>query len=159
MRLTCLDEQFRRHFCLTKETVWWLCDEVADELKGSRPTALSVERQVLCALRFFATGSFRDVGGKRGDRSGDAARGQQLCATCGSSNRQRRDPQQVGSLPEDAGGEGGREEKIPSAWTSIPASSDALTVASSSSSHPRGEQKASFWCCKGYYDPQRRVRK
>ncbi|KAL1445556.1 hypothetical protein MTO96_006653 [Rhipicephalus appendiculatus] len=31
------DEQFRHHFHLTKETVWWLCDEVADELRRSRP--------------------------------------------------------------------------------------------------------------------------
>ncbi|KAL1417682.1 hypothetical protein MTO96_026648 [Rhipicephalus appendiculatus] len=28
------DEQFRRHFRLTKETVWWLCDK----LRGSWPT-------------------------------------------------------------------------------------------------------------------------
>ncbi|KAL1436281.1 hypothetical protein MTO96_049796 [Rhipicephalus appendiculatus] len=84
------DDQLRRHFRLTEQTVWWLCDEATDELKGSRPTALSVERPVLCALRFYE---------ERGDRSGDAARGQQLCGTCGLSNRQRWDPQQVGSLP------------------------------------------------------------
>ncbi|XP_072143787.1 putative nuclease HARBI1 [Dermacentor andersoni] len=53
------DDLFRRHFCLKKETVRWLCDEVAEELGGVRKTALSVERQVLCALRFFATGSFQ----------------------------------------------------------------------------------------------------
>ncbi|KAL1444694.1 hypothetical protein MTO96_045447 [Rhipicephalus appendiculatus] len=39
------DDAFWRHFRLSKETVWWLCDEVADELGGARPTALSVERQ------------------------------------------------------------------------------------------------------------------
>ncbi|KAL1471968.1 hypothetical protein MTO96_039627 [Rhipicephalus appendiculatus] len=53
------DDAFWRHFRLSKETVWWLCDEVADELGGARPTALSVERQVLCALRFFATASLQ----------------------------------------------------------------------------------------------------
>ncbi|KAH7986356.1 hypothetical protein HPB49_026009 [Dermacentor silvarum] len=48
-----------KHIRLRKETVGWLCDEVAEELGGVRSTALPVERQVLCALRFFATGSFQ----------------------------------------------------------------------------------------------------
>ncbi|KAH7977773.1 hypothetical protein HPB49_003523 [Dermacentor silvarum] len=49
---------FRQHFRVRKETVRWLCDEVPEELRGTS-TALSVERQGLCALRFFATGSFQ----------------------------------------------------------------------------------------------------
>ncbi|XP_037572151.1 putative nuclease HARBI1 [Dermacentor silvarum] len=53
------DDVFRQHFRLRKETVRWLCGEVAEELGGVRSTALSVERQVLCALRFFPTGSFQ----------------------------------------------------------------------------------------------------
>ncbi|KAH7952848.1 hypothetical protein HPB49_001765 [Dermacentor silvarum] len=53
------DDVFRQPFRLRKETVRWLCDEVAKELGGVRSTALSVERQVLCALRFFVTGSFQ----------------------------------------------------------------------------------------------------
>ncbi|XP_037560827.2 putative nuclease HARBI1 [Dermacentor silvarum] len=52
------EDVFRQHFLLRKETVRWLCDEVAEELGGVRSTTLSVERQV-CALRFFATGSFQ----------------------------------------------------------------------------------------------------
>lgn len=36
------DEQFRRQFRLTKETVWGLCDEVADDaLQGTLPHAAS----------------------------------------------------------------------------------------------------------------------
>ncbi|KAH7974044.1 hypothetical protein HPB49_008828 [Dermacentor silvarum] len=54
------DNVFRQHFRLRKETVRWLCDEVAEELGGVRSTALSVERQVLYALRFFATGSLQE---------------------------------------------------------------------------------------------------
>ncbi|KAL1444717.1 hypothetical protein MTO96_029642 [Rhipicephalus appendiculatus] len=53
------DDEFRRHFRLSKETVRWLCGELAEELEGVRATRLSVERKVLCALRFYATGSFQ----------------------------------------------------------------------------------------------------
>ncbi|KAH7942096.1 hypothetical protein HPB49_020528 [Dermacentor silvarum] len=53
------DDVFRQHFRLRKETVRWLCDVVAEELGCVRSTALSVERKVLCALHFFATGSFQ----------------------------------------------------------------------------------------------------
>ncbi|XP_070395518.1 putative nuclease HARBI1 [Dermacentor albipictus] len=45
------DDHFLRHFRLSKETVRLLCEELAGEL--------SVKRKVLCALRFFATGSFQ----------------------------------------------------------------------------------------------------
>ncbi|XP_037529156.1 putative nuclease HARBI1 [Rhipicephalus sanguineus] len=53
------DDEFRRHFRLSKETVRWLCGQLAEELEGVRATRLSVEQKVLCALRFFATGSFQ----------------------------------------------------------------------------------------------------
>uniref|UniRef100_A0A023G5D7 Putative pif ele1 orf1-h 1e-40-j 4 n=1 Tax=Amblyomma triste TaxID=251400 RepID=A0A023G5D7_AMBTT len=53
------DDQFRRLFRLEKDTAVWLCDELADELGGLRASAVSVRRQVLCALRFFATGGFQ----------------------------------------------------------------------------------------------------
>lgn len=53
------DELFRRLFRLDKEKVEWLCGELADELRGVRTSALSVRRQVLCALRFFASGGFQ----------------------------------------------------------------------------------------------------
>ncbi|KAL1479372.1 hypothetical protein MTO96_051899, partial [Rhipicephalus appendiculatus] len=51
------DEVFLQHFRLVKPTVRYLCEEVAEELGRSART-LSVEQQVLCALRYFATGSF-----------------------------------------------------------------------------------------------------
>lgn len=36
------DEQFRHHFRLSKERVWWLCDKVADDaLQGTLPHAAS----------------------------------------------------------------------------------------------------------------------
>ncbi|KAH7936794.1 hypothetical protein HPB49_004463 [Dermacentor silvarum] len=53
------DDHFRQHFRLSKETVRLLCEELAGELKAERATGMSVERKVLCALRFFATGSFQ----------------------------------------------------------------------------------------------------
>lgn len=51
------DDVFRQRYRLKKETVWLLCDELAEELGDARTTTLSVEQQVLRALRFFATGS------------------------------------------------------------------------------------------------------
>ncbi|KAL1486249.1 hypothetical protein MTO96_047040 [Rhipicephalus appendiculatus] len=63
------DDEFRRHFRLSKETVRWLCGELAEELEGVRATRLSVERKVLCALRFYATGSFQGCVRERGDNS------------------------------------------------------------------------------------------
>ncbi|KAH7978350.1 hypothetical protein HPB49_005264 [Dermacentor silvarum] len=52
-------EVFRRHFRMTKSTVRLLCSELADHLEPLTAGGLSVEDQVLCALRFFATGSFQ----------------------------------------------------------------------------------------------------
>lgn len=59
------DESFRRFFRLSKSTVLWLCDQLRDE-EGVRRTmtgshTMSVEQQVLCALRFFATGSYQGM--------------------------------------------------------------------------------------------------
>ncbi|KAH7965104.1 hypothetical protein HPB49_003419 [Dermacentor silvarum] len=53
------NDHFRLHFCLSKETVRLLCEKLPGELKSERATGLSVERKVLCALRFFAIGSFQ----------------------------------------------------------------------------------------------------
>lgn len=58
-------EAFRQHFRLSKRTVQWLCNEFRDEL-GRRTRGLSVEEEVLCALRFFATGGFRSLVGNEG---------------------------------------------------------------------------------------------
>lgn len=61
--LVLTDEQFRQHFRLSKTSVRWICDELADHprlrrLRGG-PQSLTVAEQVLCALRFYATGSFQ----------------------------------------------------------------------------------------------------
>ncbi|XP_037505830.1 putative nuclease HARBI1 [Rhipicephalus sanguineus] len=53
------DDEFQRHVRLLTETVRWLFGELAEELEGLRATRLSLEQKVLCALRFFATGSFQ----------------------------------------------------------------------------------------------------
>lgn len=53
------DDVFQQHFHMIKPTVCFLCEELAEELGSVR--TLSVEQQVLCALRFFATGSFSTV--------------------------------------------------------------------------------------------------
>ncbi|KAL3189771.1 hypothetical protein MRX96_020800 [Rhipicephalus microplus] len=79
--------------------------------------ALLVGAAKVCAPRFFATGILPVVGERRGGRSGDASRGQHLCATCGSSDRQRRGPPQVGSHPDNGEGKGSREGEICSVWT------------------------------------------
>lgn len=43
---------------LSQRTVWWLCDELRGEI-GWRHRGLSVGDEVICALCFFATGSFQ----------------------------------------------------------------------------------------------------
>ncbi|KAK8782564.1 hypothetical protein V5799_016095 [Amblyomma americanum] len=58
------DDLFRQHFRLTKDLVRWLCDELREDLERQRvntATVLTVEQQVLCALRFYATGSFQGM--------------------------------------------------------------------------------------------------
>lgn len=58
------EEAFRRQYRLTKRLVRWLCGSVRGELTRVRQntaTSLTVEIQVLCALRFFATGSFQGM--------------------------------------------------------------------------------------------------
>ncbi|KAG0443260.1 hypothetical protein HPB47_015118 [Ixodes persulcatus] len=59
------EETFRRLYRLAKNVVRWLCDELREEpqlrrLRGSW-TVMTVEQQVLCALRFYATGSFQGM--------------------------------------------------------------------------------------------------
>lgn len=57
------EEEFRQYFRLSKRTVRSLCDELDPIIGCQRASGLSTERKVLCALRFFATGSFqRSVG-------------------------------------------------------------------------------------------------
>ncbi|XP_072144409.1 putative nuclease HARBI1 [Dermacentor andersoni] len=57
------EEEFWRYFRLSKRTVRSLCDELDPIIRCQRASDLSTERKVLCALRFFATGSFqRSVG-------------------------------------------------------------------------------------------------
>lgn len=55
------NEEFRRHYRLSKDVPQWLCDELRADpgLRRQRRarTVISVERQVPCALRFFATGA------------------------------------------------------------------------------------------------------
>ncbi|XP_070385091.1 putative nuclease HARBI1 [Dermacentor albipictus] len=55
--------EFRRRYRFSKETVRWLCGELDPIIGCQRASGISTERKVLCALRFFATGSFqRGVG-------------------------------------------------------------------------------------------------
>ncbi|XP_070378174.1 putative nuclease HARBI1 [Dermacentor albipictus] len=57
------EEEFRQYFRLSKRTVLSLCDELDPLIGCQRASGLSIERKVLCALRFFGTGSFqRSVG-------------------------------------------------------------------------------------------------
>ncbi|KAH7980345.1 hypothetical protein HPB49_015181 [Dermacentor silvarum] len=53
------EEEFRQYFRLSKRTVRRLCDELDSIIGCQRASGLSTERKVLCALRFFGTGSFR----------------------------------------------------------------------------------------------------
>ncbi|XP_065302972.1 putative nuclease HARBI1 [Dermacentor albipictus] len=57
------EEEFRDHFRLSKSTVRWLCEQLEDAMGGLRTGGITTQDRVLCALRFFATGSFqRSIG-------------------------------------------------------------------------------------------------
>lgn len=55
------DARFVGEYRLTKGVARWLCDELRGDLQRRRdgPHALSVEQQVLVALRFYAAGGFQ----------------------------------------------------------------------------------------------------
>ncbi|KAH7980463.1 hypothetical protein HPB49_016342 [Dermacentor silvarum] len=56
------EEMFRSRYRLSKNLARWLCEEIRPVLVRERvntATALTVEMQVLCALRFLATGGFQ----------------------------------------------------------------------------------------------------
>lgn len=57
------DEEFRRQFRLPKDTVRWLCGELEESLGPQRLSGVDTLTKVLCALRFFATGSFQQCVG------------------------------------------------------------------------------------------------
>ncbi|XP_070380727.1 putative nuclease HARBI1 [Dermacentor albipictus] len=64
------DVEFQRHFRLSKTSVRWLRDELGEDSRLRRQRgglhSLTVEEQVLCALRFYGTGSFQgSVGAER----------------------------------------------------------------------------------------------
>ncbi|KAG0415311.1 hypothetical protein HPB47_007520 [Ixodes persulcatus] len=71
------EETFRRQYRLAKNVVRWLCDELREEpelrrVRGSW-TVMTVEQQVLCALRFYATGSFQGIVASDEHIAGDQA--------------------------------------------------------------------------------------
>lgn len=55
------DDAFIAKYRLSKDVALWLCDEISEDLRPRRQTVttLSVEQQVLCALRFYASGGFQ----------------------------------------------------------------------------------------------------
>lgn len=56
------DDEFRRQYRLSKDVVRWLCDELRSATGIRRRRIIeTAEQQVLCALRFFATGSFQGM--------------------------------------------------------------------------------------------------
>ncbi|KAM7284600.1 putative nuclease HARBI1 isoform X1 [Ixodes scapularis] len=59
------EEIFRKQYRLPKIVVRWLCDELREEPEVRRVrtswTVMTVELQVLCALRFYGTGSFQGM--------------------------------------------------------------------------------------------------
>ncbi len=61
------DHAVIRKYRLSRECIIDLCEDPCEDLE--RPTrrnrALSVQDQILCALRFYATGSFQEVIGDR----------------------------------------------------------------------------------------------
>ncbi|KAL1477074.1 hypothetical protein MTO96_036046, partial [Rhipicephalus appendiculatus] len=62
------DESFRRNFRLSKTTAQWFCEQLSDDVALERrgEGGLTVEEQVMCALRFFASGGFQAAVGSEG---------------------------------------------------------------------------------------------
>ncbi|KAH7950062.1 hypothetical protein HPB49_019198 [Dermacentor silvarum] len=144
------DDVFRQHFRLRKETVRWLCDEVAEELGGVRSTALSVERQVLCALRFFATGSFQGsvgseetIGVTQPAVSKCVRRVAEAIVHAGTRNKWVHFPR---TSEEKAAVKEGflRRGGIPGVIGCVDGSLIAIIA-------PKGDNKAAYMCRKGFY--------
>ncbi|XP_070378110.1 putative nuclease HARBI1 [Dermacentor albipictus] len=170
------DDLFRRHFRLKKETVRWLCDEVAEELGGVRKTALSVERQVLCTLRFFATGSFQaslgseeTIGVTQPVVSKCVRRVAEAIVHAGARNKwvhfrktsEEKAAEKEKFLRRGSMGllhcPGGAAKKAPLPYlklqrkTPIPGVIGCVDGSLIAIIAPKGEQKAAFMCRKGYY--------
>ncbi|XP_049518731.1 putative nuclease HARBI1 [Dermacentor silvarum] len=144
------DDVFRQHFRPRKETVRWLCDEVAEELGGVRSTALSVERQVLCALRFFATGSFQGsvgseetIGVTQPAVSKCVRRVAEAIVHAGTRNKWVHYPR---TSEEKAAVKEGflRHGGIPGVIGCVDGSLIAIIA-------PKGDNKAAYMCRKGFY--------
>ncbi|XP_050022702.1 putative nuclease HARBI1 [Dermacentor andersoni] len=68
------EEEFRDHLRLSKRTVRWLCEQLEDAIGGLRTGGITTQDRVLCALRFFATGSFqRSIGSEEFVSMGQAS--------------------------------------------------------------------------------------
>ncbi|XP_070389110.1 putative nuclease HARBI1 [Dermacentor albipictus] len=144
------DDHFRRHFRLSKGTVRLLCEELAGELEAERATGLSVERKVLCALRFFATGSFQaSVGSEETIRVSQSTvsecvrRVAEAVVKAGARNKWVHFPK---AAEEKAAVKEGflRRGAIPGVIGCVDGSLVAIVA-------PKGERKAAFMCRKGYY--------
>ncbi|XP_065280214.1 putative nuclease HARBI1 [Dermacentor albipictus] len=137
------------HFRLSKGTVRLLCEELAGELEAERATGLSVERKVLCALRFFATGSFQaSVGSEERIRVSQSTvsecvrRVAEAVVIAGA----RKWVQFPKAAEEKAAVKEGflRRGAIPGVIGCVDGSLVAIVA-------PKGEHKAAFMCRKGYY--------
>ncbi|XP_054924575.1 putative nuclease HARBI1 [Dermacentor andersoni] len=144
------DDHFRRRFRLSKGTVRLLCEELAGELEAERATGLSVERKVLCALRFFATGSFQaSVGSEETIRVSQSTvsecvrRVAEAVVNAGARNKWVHFPK---TAEEKAAVKEGflRRGVIPGVIGCVDGSLIAIIA-------PKGERKAVFMCRKGYY--------
>ncbi|KAH7941417.1 hypothetical protein HPB49_013601 [Dermacentor silvarum] len=139
------DDHFRRHFPLSKKTVLLLCVELAGELEAERETGLSVERMVLCALRFFATGrrSGRDDLVSQSTGSECVRRVAEAVVNAGDRNKCDHFPK---TSEEKAAMKEGflRRGAIPGVIGCMDGSLIAIIA-------PKGERNSAFMCRKGYY--------
>ncbi|XP_065297967.1 putative nuclease HARBI1 [Dermacentor albipictus] len=109
---------------LRKGTVRLLCEELAGELEAERATGLSVELKVLCALRFFASGSFQSSIGS-----------EETIRVSQSTTAEEKAVVNEGFFWRGA---------IPGFTGCIDGSLIVIIT-------PKGERKAAFMCRKGYY--------
>ncbi|XP_065306437.1 putative nuclease HARBI1 [Dermacentor albipictus] len=127
-----------------------LCEELAGELEAERATGRPVERKVLCALRFFATGSFQaSLGSEETIRVSQSMvsecvrRVADAVVNTGARNKWVHFPK---TAEEKAAVKEGslRRGAIPGVIGCIDGSLIAIIA-------PKGKRKAAFMCRKGYY--------
>ncbi|XP_070377125.1 putative nuclease HARBI1 [Dermacentor albipictus] len=131
-------------------TVLLLCEQLAGELKAKRATGLSVERIVLCALRFFATRSFQESVGSEETIRASLSTVSECVRRVAEAVVNAGAPDNWVHVPKTTEEKAAMKEGfLPrGAISGVISCIDGTFIAIVAS---KGERKAAFMCRKGYY--------